>query len=122
MVIERGHAKARAGVGESEPVVRAAGLHGGNEAVVYRCEVDLKVASVWEVGRKPSLVFLAARSLVGMLVDGHFQGEYFKAGAGTECGGERRIYSATNAHNKTLHASVLCIAFQPIRNMICRFL
>jgi len=68
------------------------------------------------------LVFLTTRRLVGMLVDGHFQGEYFEAGAGTECGGKRRIYSATNAHNKTLHASVLCIAFQPIRNMICRFL
>jgi len=103
-------------------VVRASRLHGGNEVVIYRGKIDLKVARIWKIGGKPSLMFLTTRSLVRMLVDGHFQSEDFKAGAGTERGGERGVYSATNAYNKTFDACVLSIAFQPIRNMICRFL
>ena len=122
MVIECGHAQARTGVGQRELVVRAAWNHCSDKVVVYWSEVNLGVTCIWEVDGKPCLVLLTARSLVGMLVDGHFKGEYFEAGVGTECGGERGIDPATNTYNKTLYASVLCIAFQPIRNMICRFL
>lgn len=103
-------------------MICAAGLHGSYKMIVDGRKIDPLVTRVWVVGCEPFLVLLTARSLVRVLVDGHFEGQYLKTGTGAKCRSKRRVDTAAHTDHKSSYTCVLCIALQPSRNMIRCFL